>query len=235
MQIEVVGRTTTDFAAIDRYMEVDRDSEHMEDLIEFAGRACYQSFNKPNKATRSNKDYIANILAQQHESVLEHSSVSFYVQGVSRNMLLELERHRHLSFSVVSQRFVDSSDVQYVIPPALRGLDGNSNHHFHLQPAMRDRIAKAIQNAREAYGSIEEVLHDLPRKQRREAARSILPGGVETKFVVTGNLRAWRDVLKKRYSTHADAEIRLFAEEVLQLLKVEAPNVFQDFPDMPFD
>lgn len=234
MKIEVVGRTIADWRIKD-YMEFDDDSQPIEDLIEFAGRACYQSFHKPNEATRSNKDYIANILAQEHESVLEHSSVSFYVQGVSRNMLLELERHRHLSFSVISQRFVDSSDVQYIIPPAFRGIDGDPNHHFHLQTSMRDTVAKAIKAAREAYASMEEVLHDLPRKQRREAARSILPGGVETKFVVTGNLRAWRDVLKKRYSTHADAEIRLFAEEVLRLLKVEAPNVFQDFPDTPFE
>lgn len=217
-------------------MDIDMSAKTGETLIEFAGRSCYQSFNKPNAKTRANRDYIANILEQKHESVLEHSSVSFYVTGVSRNMLLELERHRHLSFSVVSQRFVDATNDNFIIPPALRGIDDDPNHHFHLQPHMRDRVAKALNAAKEAYASIEEVLHNIPRKQRREAARSILPGGMETKFVVTGNMRAWRDVLRKRYSTHADAEIRLFASEVLRLLKTEvAPNVFQDFPDMPFD
>jgi thymidylate synthase (FAD) len=62
-----------------------------------------------------------------------------------------------------------------------------------------------------------------------------LSGNLETKFVVTGNMRAWRDVLKKRYSTHADAEIRQFAEGVLELLRKEAPNIFQDFPYTPFE
>lgn len=224
MKIEVVARTSVDFDTIGQYMEFDYASTGGEDLVEFAGRACYQSFHKPNEATRSNEAYLANILAQGHESVLEHASVSFYVQGVSRNMLLELERHRHLSFSVISTRFVDANTMSVVLPPAIRPPDGNAT------------IPIAVKTL-ETYNEYVRVLTEQgkTRKEAREAARWLLPGNLETKFVVTGNLRAWRDVLKKRYSTHADAEIRQFAEAVLELLKLEAPNVFQDFPDTPFD
>lgn len=228
MQIEVVGLTVGLYDEISKYMEIDEVAVPGEDLIEFSGRVCYQSFGKPNEKTRSNSAYIANIIAQGHESVLEHSSVSFYVQGVSRNLLLELERHRHLSFSVVSQRFVDGRSMGFVYPPALRKYLEDHNE-------VDDAIVKAHIAANEAYEAIEGSLSDLPRKQRREAARAVLAGGTETMFVVTGNLRAWRDVLKKRYSVHADAEIRQFAEGVLQLLKHESPAVFADFPDTPFD
>lgn len=215
---------------IDSKMDADPLAEPMEELIEFAGRTCYQSYDKPNAKTSRNQAYMANILAQGHESVLEHSSITFYVEGYSRNMLLELERHRHLSFSVESQRFVDAIDTPYVIPKALEGdAAGYFNH------AVRTKIELAHIATRVAYLEVEEALDHLPRKQRREAARSILPGGLMTRFVVTGNLRAWRDVLKKRHSVHADAEIRDFASVVLQLLKNEAPNVFQDFPDAPFE
>jgi|SRR5690242_1308970 len=226
VRIEVVGRTNIDFDTVMSYMKLDEDSLATEDLVEFAGRACYQSFHKPNEATRSNRAYIANILAQGHESVLEHASVSFYVQGVSRNMLLELERHRHLSFSVISTRFVNSEHTEVIIPPALRG-DQLAEHV----------IIEQAEASRQAYVALNDrlVLAGKTRKEAREAARVALSGNLETKFVVTGNLRAWRDVLKKRYSTHADAEIRQFAEAVLELLKLEAPNVFQDFPDTPFD
>lgn len=224
LSVEVVGRTTIDPLAISRYMEDDYFAEPMETLIEFAGRACYQSFNKPNEATRSNTAYIANIIAQGHESVLEHSSVSFYVQGVSRNMLLELERHRHLSFSVISTRFVDSSTAKVVIPPALEepGYTGLMD----LNPRVSDEYRRLV-----AY----LVEDGSTRKEAREAARFLLPGNLETKFVVTGNLRAWRDVLKKRYSVHADKEILRFAGRVLQLLHDEAPAVFADFPTSPFE
>lgn len=222
MKIELIARTEINPVLMD-YMVLDGDSTESEDLVEFAGRACYQSFHKPNEATRSNRDYLANILAQGHESVLEHASVSFYVQGVSRNMLLELERHRHLSFSVISTRFVDATKSCVVVPPPLREVVGSDT-----VPLDSDVIEEYLMTAQalQAQGKT--------RKQAREAARWLLPGNLETKFVVTGNLRAWRDVLHKRYSVHADAEIAEFAACVLQLLKQEAPNVFQDFPGAPF-
>jgi len=75
----------------------------------------------------------------------------------------------------------------------------------------------------------------LTRKQAREAARFYLPSGVETKIVVTGNHRAWRDMLHKRYSIHADAEIREFATLILEELRKIAPGTYQDFPDQPFE
>lgn len=223
MKIEVVARTVpTD--RVYTYMEADELSTYSEDLLEFAGRACYQSFHKPNEKTRRNADYLANIIGQQHESVLEHASVSFYVQGVSRNMLLELERHRHLSFSVISTRFVDATKMRVVVPPALRDIVGSDT-----VPLDSDQI--------EEYLTTVDILVEKgkTRKEAREAARWLLPGNLETKFVVTGNLRAWRDVLKKRYSTHADAEIALFAGGVLELLRTEAPSVFADFPTEMFD
>lgn len=235
MKIELIAYTKLDTEIL-KYtnplslldMELDEESSMVEDLIEFAGRACYQSFNKPNEKTRANKDYIENIIAQGHESVLEHASASFYVEGVSRNLLLELERHRHLSFSVLSQRFVNSSDTPIVIPPALQ--DDES--------PVAKAWAKAQMATQEAYDTTYEFLKNekkLGRKQAREAARAILPGGLETKFVVTGNMRAWRDVLKKRYSVHADAEICLFAASILSELENLAPAVFADFPYTPFD
>jgi len=194
-----------------------------ERIVEFAGRTCYQSYNRPNPNTKDIKDYLANIIAQGHESVLEHAFFSFYVEGVSRNLLLELERHRHLSFSVISQRFVNSADTPMITPPALR--EGEAWEWDHAVAATRD-----------AYQAVVKALTEqgLTRKEVREAARAILPGGVETKFVVSGNVRAWRDVLKKRYSVHADAEIRELASLVLGELRWYVPNMMQDFPEEPF-
>jgi thymidylate synthase (FAD) len=226
LKIEVLARTVPEWRTLYDYMGdvVELEPQGAEKIVEFAGRACYQSFHKPNAATRLNKDYLANIIAQQHESVLEHAIVSFYVQGVSRNMLLELERHRHLSFSVVSTRFVQSANAQVIVPPALRHSEDDIT--VPLRAEVRDNYNALVAHL---------IGEGKTRKQAREAARWELPGNLETKFVVTGNLRAWRDVLKKRYSTHADAEICMFAAQVLRLLKLEAPAVFADFPKQPFE
>lgn len=231
MRVQIAALTTVMYSAFPE-MARDTAATQADSLAEAAGRQCYESFHKPNSKTRSNKDYLANILNQQHESVLEHASVSFRVTGVSRNLLLELERHRHLSFSVISQRYVDSSTAEFVTPPALRG---SALTPEDIGTLMED-VAECVTTTRDVYRRAVDTLtsRGLSRKAAREAARSVLPGGTETKFIVTGNIRAWRDVLKKRWSDHAEAEICLFAGEVLGHLRVIAPNSFQDFPEVPF-
>jgi thymidylate synthase (FAD) len=190
-------------------------------LGEAAGRICYRSFDRPNPKTASNSGYLANILNQGHYSVLEHSSVTFLVQDVSRALLAELTRHRHLSFSVVSQRYVDYAWTTPVTPPALRGTEGEA------------LLISAYSYAVGRYEALTKELRasGLSRKQSREAARAVLPNAAPVDMVVTGNLRAWRDVLGKRYSPAADAEIREFAGLVLGHLRDIAPNSFQDIKE----
>jgi thymidylate synthase (FAD) len=197
-------------------------------LIEFAGRLCYESWHLPNPDTATNSGYIHNIISQGHESVLEHVSVTFYVEGVSRNLSHELIRHRHLSFSELSQRFVDMEDANFVVPPMFR--PGLSSHLCPLADYGSDGVeGDPLEMYREMVGHAKSDGAD--RKQAREGARAYLPSGMETKFVVTGNLRAWRDVLKKRDSEHADAEMQLFAKEVKRQLLTEYPDVFADLKE----
>ncbi|MFF1597717.1 FAD-dependent thymidylate synthase [Streptomyces mirabilis] len=188
-------------------------------LSEAAGRICYLSWGRPNPATASNAGYLGNILAHGHHSVLEHASVTFLVRGVSRALLAELTRHRHLSFSVVSQRYVDYSGTEPVIPPAA----DNTTAEIHVRQAYEEAIGTYLELVDHLISA------GLKRKQAREAARSVLPNAAPVDMVVTGNLRAWRDVLGKRNSPSADAEIQEFAREVLALLREVAPNSFQDF------
>lgn len=207
---------------IDDYMEQDPESYGMDHLAEFAGRACYQSFHKPNEHTRKNKDYIANILRQKHTSVLEHSSATFYLTGVSRSLLAELTRHRHLSFSVQSQRFVDESNANFVAPPAARDLDGG----------VQD-LETFMQQASAVYDTYVARYQEqgLPRKKAREAARAVMPNMTETRIVVTGNMRAWRNVLAIRLAPGADAEIQEVSQLIYAHLQRIAPAAIQGLED----
>lgn len=226
MKVELIAMTTIT-AGVPMHMALDGHSTDADDLAEYSGRSCYQSFHKPNPATRANNDYLANILAQGHESVLEHASCTFYIQGVSRALTHELIRHRHLSFSELSQRFVDVGESDAVVPPAIR--EG-------LTEGIRDAWVYALSEAGGSYDVIVQALtkQGYTRKQAREAARAVMPNATETKIVVTGNHRAWRDVLKKRWSVHADAEIRELAGELLRQLREIAPATYQDIPDEPY-
>lgn len=185
-----------------------------EDLIEFAGRNCYQSFDNPSGKT--NKEYIENILKQGHGSVLEHASATFFIEGVSRSLTHELIRHRHLSFSELSQRFVKMDDAETVVPPALRDAGVE---------------LLAIEGVRTQYTALREFLlqRGKTRKEACEAARSVLPNCTETKIVVTGNFRAYRHLIECRATEFADAEIRELAFEICRQLQQRFPAVFGDF------
>jgi thymidylate synthase (FAD) len=200
-------------------------------LSHFAGRSCYQAWKMEHEKTASNMGYLENILNQGHESVLEHGSATFYIEGVSRNLTHELIRHRHLSYSELSQRFINMEEAQVVVPPAL-GESFRDMSNDKRRPVLFD----LPKQTRELYNEFFERLtkEGKSRKQAREAARSVLPGGTETRIVVSGNHRAWRDMLKKRYSTHADAEICELAGLLLESLRELAPGIYQDFPSEPF-
>lgn len=190
------------------------DSEH---LTEFAGRACYQSFNRPNPMTAQNDAYLSRTLFEQgHWSIAEHASASFYLEGVSRAFTHELVRHRHLSFSQLSQRFVDESDAAVVIPPALV-----------KNPSSAEAVISVLNSSR-SYSNIVKQLEDegLPRKQAREAARAVLPNMMEAKIVVSGNLRAWHEFCLRRMQPDADAEMQQVSKEIFKQLNKLAPSIF---------
>jgi thymidylate synthase (FAD) len=203
------------------------DAEGGQALVEFAGRACYQSWSKPNPRTATNAAYLRHIIDVGHFSVLEHASVSFYITGISRSLTHELIRHRHFSYSQLSQRFVPEHDSEVVVPPGIED-----------DPELQDLFGKAADASRAAYSELlaglEAKLADVPnavlrRKQARQAARAVLPNATETRIVVTGNYRAWRHFIAMRASEHADVEIRRLAIACLRRLVEVAQAVFADF------
>lgn len=189
-------------------------------LAEIAGRQCYESWSRPNPKTAANRDYLANVIRQNHTSVLAHASFTFRLRGVSRSLTHELIRHRFLAVSEVSQRYVDMSQSYTVAPPALRE-SGTAI------------LSGVVENHRDAVKLYDLIVRDLvesglTRKQARESARCVLPGGTETKMIVSGNVRAWRDFIQQRNAPGADAEIREIAGAILAVLNEYAPSSVAD-------
>lgn len=90
-----------------------------ESVIEVGGRLCYMSFEKPRPG--GNEAYIRHIKEVGHGSVLEHATFNLIFTGVSRTLTHELVRHRvGMSYSQLSQRYVDESVAEYVVPHDLR-------------------------------------------------------------------------------------------------------------------
>lgn len=204
------------------------DADGGDALAEFAGRACYESWDKPIPATATNAGYLRHILEVGHLSVLEHGTVTLYLRGVSRSLTHELVRHRHFSYSELSQRYAPSGSAGMVEPEVIAA-----------DPALHERFVAATEASLAAYRDLLAGLDErlatgdgpatLRRKQARQAARAVLPNATETRIVVTGNYRAWRHFVAMRASEHADVEIRALAVACLRELQRRAPNAFADF------
>jgi thymidylate synthase (FAD) len=203
------------------------DAAGGEALLEFAGRACYQSWSKPNPKTATNAGYLRHIIDVGHFSVLEHASVSFYITGISRSCTHELIRHRHFSYSQLSQRFVPENDSHIVVPPAMEDDDEVRRILIEAADASRATYTELLTRLEAKFADQPNAI--LRRKQARQAARAVLPNATETRIVVTGNYRAWRHFIAMRASEHADVEIRRLAIACLRQLVDVAPAVFGDF------
>ena len=234
-KVTLIANTAIVPDAIEQRLEIQEGSTDAETLTVYAGRSCYESWSRPNEKTREDKDYLRRTLFEQgHFSILEHATATFYITGVSRALTHELIRHRHLSYSQLSQRFVDESVPSIVIPPAATEVDAEV---VYDQEEFRGELSGPIPEAldwwaQDAVWNYDELVHTLmskglPRKQAREAARAVLPNMIETKIVVTGNLRAWYEVIDRRIQPDADAEIQRLSRMLLKQLLTIAPDVFE--------
>jgi thymidylate synthase (FAD) len=192
--------------AITQYLRDDRTTEG---LIEHAGRVCYRSQSRGDPAA-----FLRARLKAGHESIIEHASATFEISGISRACSHQLVRHRLASYSQESQRYVDMSEPEMVVPDAIR----------------EDEDAMAIWDEFQAY--VKESYRRLrARGVRKEDARFVLPNATATRIIVTMNFRELRHFFRLRIAPEAQWEIRRVAGEMLKQLVPYAPTVFGDMLD----
>ena len=178
-----------------------------ETLIEHAGRICYRSQVKgTSDATAS---FIQRRVDEGHESIIEHASASFEISGISRACSHQLVRHRIASYSQESQRYVDMSQPEWVIPPDIAA-----------NPEALAIWDASLRQTQQAYQQLRA------RGIRKEDARFLLPNAAATRLVMTANYRELLHLFRIRISPHAQWEICQVAIRMLEAVHAQAPNVF---------
>jgi thymidylate synthase (FAD) len=218
-------------------------------LTELAGRRCYMSFEpglNPNvtKIREGIADYIENILKSAHGSVLEHSTYTFAIEGVSRVFTGEMNRHRAgVAISEGSMRYIRFKDMGYWLPPSIQSPPLISPMHIDLDPIenkkfrTRQVFRKAFEDAEKHYADLQEIWKDelAPeskfklKKEITSMMRRIVPMGIATGGVWTMNLRAMRHIITLRTSPHAEEEIAFVFSNIFRVLSSIEPNIFGDF------
>jgi thymidylate synthase (FAD) len=231
VKVFLIAEPTIDWREFARFTDSERVQHHADpshpsaQLAEIAGRICYMSYGKGRKTT---KEFIDNIVQSGHHSVLEHANFTLFITGISRSCSHELVRHRHLSFSQLSQRYVDESNVE-ILMPELIGRIGQADVFHRAVGTARTAYCVLVSTLERYLDNIED--RTLRHKAARQIARSVLPNATETKIAVTGNVRAWRHFIQLRASIHADTEIRALAVEIFRILNDRSPLMFNDMEE----
>lgn len=155
--------------------------------------------------------FIEMLLKAGHFSVLEHASATFRIKGGSRSFTHQLVRHRLASYTQQSQRYIDESNFQYVIPPTIED-----------NPEAKKIFISFMEEAKKVYRKLRQL------KVKGEDARFVLPNAVFSEIVITANFREWRHIFELRGDKKAQWEIRNMAVQCLKILKEKAPAVFSD-------
>ena len=186
-----------------------------EKVVYLAARLCYSKLPVSELEKEANHkspvELIRRLKASGHHSVFEHATFTFSIEGISRVTTHQLVRHRIASYSQRSQRYVDESAFEYVIPPSVK-----------VKPEAKRLFEEFVEHSREVYKRLVEMGVD------REDARFLLPQAVETKIIVTMNARELMHFFTLRCCNRAQWEIREVAKRMLSEVKRVAPVLFED-------
>lgn len=173
--------------------------------IVLAGRNCYQS-----ESTGYDSDVkLAKALIKADHPPVEFAWAMWHVRGISRACADQLARHRLLSFTMLSQRYCNVSNLKMIHP--FKALETAGESALAIEKSVKDFYTMLINNG-----------------IAREDARYYMPMGLETEIYFACNFRELRHILKLRLDKHAQAEIRALAEELLKICKNKWPWLVED-------
>ena len=145
-----------------------------------------------------------------HLATLRFAYATVHIEGISRVCSHQLVRIAHAGILQESQRYVEQTILEYVVPEFIRTAPESLQKEWFYSLAHAERTYKlAIESG-----------------MKKEDARYILPQSCTTKINLCMNFQGWRDFLKNRTSKSAQWEIRELAIEIERQLAGIAPGIF---------
>lgn len=195
MNVELIAYT--------QWVDPEKDKNPLS-IAEQAASVCYGSI--PTNTYKIAK----GCKATSHNSVLEHISFTFHISGVSRALLAQLSRHRHISLSVASQRFINYKNGFDYVNPFYAGTEA----HDAFDTVMED-TAEAYKTFSTYYGA------------QNEDARAVLPNACCTELYMTANARTLIEISWLRLCSRSQDEIREMFQEIKKQVATVAPEIAQ--------
>ena len=185
----------------------------MEYNAAYAMLTCHTNTNKLMGKARP---YIERAIKAGHESILEHITLTYEVNNLSRACLQELARHRHLSLSVESTRhtlknkLISNNFVVVNYGPELKYTCGYQD--ISLSKEMIKLLKLSLDY--DAYTN-DEIKYYIPE---------FWP----TNLVLTSNIRELRHVVKLRTAPAALKEFQELARKFVEVVPSEFKYLLED-------
>lgn len=186
--------------------------ESMLKTIYTACRTCYSAESPVNiyeSAVDEEKmlKLIERVISSGHYSTIEHIQITFAISNVSRACTHQLVRHRHMSFSQKSQRYVKEKGLfDYITPPTIEKNAVLSEKYDEFMKKVSDFYQELVDTG-------------IPA----EDARFILPNAASSSIVASLNLRELIHLANIRLCTRAQYEIRTMVKMMCDELIKEEP------------
>ena len=234
-KVYLIGSTTIDKETLKSYLTDTGNLEFLDiltgvdmmDIVSFYAKLCYKSLslghNKNVTRIRDIKDNFISIIESNHGAVLEHATVNFVAENVSRVETTEQLRHRvGTAYSGESSRYCHSAELKFWYPQI-------AEMHTGLKSIMTDVVVYCEKRMQEAYNSYIPMCTTFEEKKTLTSAiRRMKPVGCAETLGFSLNLRAARHIIGLRTSEHAEEEIRIVFGQVAEILKEKIPLLFVD-------
>ena len=182
------------------------------ETIYTACRTCYSADTPINIYDTADDEekmlkLISRVISSGHYSTIEHIQISFAISNVSRACTHQLVRHRHMSFSQKSQRYVkEKGQFDYIIPPTIE-----------KNPELKEKFEQFMSDISNKYQEFVEA--GIPA----EDARFVLPNATASSMVASLHLREMIHLANLRLCSRAQYEIRTLVKMMCDELSKQEP------------
>ena len=200
-------------------------------------QAARVSYGKGTKAVTNDEGLIRYLMRHWHSTPFEMCEVKFHVKlpvFVARQWI----RHRTANVNEYSARY-SILDREFYIPKAehlaAQSVINNQGRGEALTGAEAEQVLKYLKDDSDtAYDHYEEMMAEGDENKQglaRELARMNLPANVYTQWYWKVDLHNLFHFLRLRADSHAQYEIRVYADKMCEIVKDWVPAAYSAFED----
>lgn len=185
-------------------------------------RVSYDAAWRAGEDKGSDHRLIHYLYKNGHNTPFEAVTVTFEVKAPIF-VFRQWHRHRTQSYNEISARYRELPEEFYI--PEAEQITSQSTDNKQMRTDEQHPDAELFRSwmRENNEAAFTRYKHMIARGMPRELARSVLPVSTYSHMFATANLNNWFKFLAERLHPHAQYEIRVYAEAILEHLETICP------------